>query len=209
MFTLGPMVAESGNGPGSFLIIAFSKGPIDERGMPEVTGLKPECPFASSRDQPILMAEALQRSETPAMAPGIAILGIQARKSAIPTLTIGTFVTAASAANLLVGTMVFVEFIIISLVSRNGRDILMGFWLVLLLSVLIWMIASLMCVVVLTPRWLCTLAQRLFVVRAKSSPSEASGVWDLWLDGPHEYIGAISSSRRSPWFGADLEQSDL
>jgi hypothetical protein len=83
------------------------------------------------------------------------------QKRAIPTLTIGTFVQAAIVANLLVGSLVFVEFSVMSLVNHHGIDSKMGLWLVLFVTVLIWGTASVMCVVALTPRWIAMLVQWL------------------------------------------------
>ena len=116
------------------------------------------------------------------MAPPKSIDGKNALKRAIPALTLGTFVQAASVANLLVATLVFIEFSVISLVNRDGRDFQMGLWLVPFVTLVIWGTASVMCVVTLTPTWLCTLGRRLIRGPARSSPSDRSGVWDDWLD---------------------------
>ena len=98
--------------------------------------------------------------------------GKYAQKGAIPTLTLGTFVHAASVANLLVATLVFIEFSVMSLVNRDGRDFQMGLWLVPFVTMVIWGTATVMCVVALLPRWLCTLGRRLIGGRARSSPSK-------------------------------------
>jgi hypothetical protein len=121
------------------------------------------------------------------------------QKGAIPTLTIGTFAQAASLATLLVGTLVFVEFSVMSLVNHHGRDFRMRLWLVLFVTVLIWGTASVMCVVALTPRWIAMLVQWLVDRPARSTPSNRSGVWDEWLDSPAEGIVPASIIGELEW----------
>jgi Cu/Ag efflux pump CusA len=104
-------------------------------------------------------------------------------KREIPTPRIGTFARAASVANLIVGTLVFVEFSVISVVNRDGRGFQMGLWLVPFVTAVIWGTASVMCVVGLTPTWISMLGRWLIGGAARSSPSARSGVWDHWLDG--------------------------
>ena len=48
-----------------------------------------------------------------------------------------TFVRAARVANLLVATVVFLDFSVMSLVNRDGRALQMGLWLVPFLTVVI------------------------------------------------------------------------
>jgi hypothetical protein len=112
------------------------------------------------------------------------IHGNSAVKGEVPTLTLGTFVQAASVANLLVSTLVFIEFSVTSLVNHDGRDFQMGLWLVPFVTMVIWGTASVMCVVTLTPRWFSRLGRWLTGGPARHSPSERSGVWDDWLDSP-------------------------
>jgi hypothetical protein len=120
------------------------------------------------------------------------------QKGAIHTLTVGTFVQAAIVANLIVGTLVFSEFSIMSLVKRGGRDFKMRLWLVLFVTVLIWGTASVMCVVALTPRWIAMLVQWLIGGIARSSPPAKSAVWDDWLDSPAEGIVPCATTPGMP-----------
>ena len=113
--------------------------------------------------------------------------GKYAQKGAIPTLTLGTFVQAASVANLLVATLVFIEFSVMSLVNRDGRDFQMGLWLVPFVTMVIWGTATVMCVVALTPK--VALHAREAADR-RTSPVltiRKSGVWDDWLDSPEPH----------------------
>jgi hypothetical protein len=104
------------------------------------------------------------------------------RKATIPLITLGTFARAAGAANLIVGTLVLVEFSVFSLVNRAGRDILLGLWLILFVTIVIWTIASLMGVVVLGSKWIWNRGHSLVRRVAGSSPASASSLWDEWLD---------------------------
>ncbi len=61
-----------------------------------------------------------------------------ASKGEIPILTVRTFARAASVANLLVGTLVFVQFSVMSLANRDGRAFKMGLWLVPFVTAVIW-----------------------------------------------------------------------
>jgi hypothetical protein len=120
-------------------------------------------------------------------------------KGEIPIVTIGTIARAAGVANLIVGTLVFVEFSVISLVDRDGRDFKMGLWLVPFVTAVIWGTASVMCVVALTPRWLSMLGRRLIRGPARYSPLDRSGVWDDWLDSPTEGIVPASIAGELQW----------
>jgi hypothetical protein len=122
------------------------------------------------------------------MAPSKSIDRKHSPKVAIPCVTLGSFVQAAGLANLLVATLVFIEFTAVSLVKRDGSDFLTGlYWLIPVVTLVIWGTATVMCVMALLPRWLCTLGRRLIGGRARSSPSESSGVWDDWLDSPEPH----------------------
>jgi len=122
-----------------------------------------------------------------------------AAKREIPALTIGTFIQAAIVANLIVGTLVFVEFCVMSLVNRDGRDFRMGLWLVTFVILVIWSTASVMCMVTLTPRWISMLGRWLIGEPARSSPPARSGVWDDWLDSPTEGIVPASIIGELQW----------
>jgi hypothetical protein len=98
-------------------------------------------------------------------------------------LTPWTFVRAAGLANLLVATMVFVEFSGIALVQHDPKAFQMGLWLVPFVTLVIWTTAAVLYLLFLAPGALRALGRRL-VARCRSSLSAGSGVWDEWLDSP-------------------------
>ncbi len=110
-----------------------------------------------------------------------------APSGAIPVLKPWTFVRAASLANLLVATLVFVEFSVIAIVNHDGRDFKMGLWLVPFVTLVVWSTAIVIYVVALTQRGLAKLGRRLIQGCAWSSPSDRSPVWDDWLDSRKQY----------------------
>jgi hypothetical protein len=93
------------------------------------------------------------------------------------------FVRAAALANLLVATMVFVEFSGIALVEHDPKAFQMGVWLVPFVTLVIWTTAAVLCLLFLAPGALRALGRRL-VARCRSPLSAGSGVWDEWLDSP-------------------------
>jgi hypothetical protein len=109
-----------------------------------------------------------------------------AQMGAIPDVTIGIFVRSAGLANLLVATLVLIEFSAIALVNHDGKAFQLGLSLIPLVTVVIWATAAVLCVGALTPRWLLLLGRRL-IRTSRFSPSDRSGVWDDWLDSyePH------------------------
>jgi hypothetical protein len=121
------------------------------------------------------------------MAPPKSIDRNKAPNGAIPALTPWTFVRAAGLANLLVATLVFVEFSAIAIVNHDSRAFQMRLWLFPLVTLVIWGTAAVLCVLALTPRWLWTLRRRLIGGPVRSSPSERSGLWDDWLDSPEPH----------------------
>jgi hypothetical protein len=104
-------------------------------------------------------------------------------KDAIPAPTPSTFVRAASLANLFVATLVFIEFGAIALVNHDSGAFYMVFWLIPLVTLVIWGTAAVLCVVHLASKRVGTLARRLSG-SVGASPSVRSGVWDGWLDSP-------------------------
>jgi hypothetical protein len=125
---------------------------------------------------------ALQLSGTSAMSLPKSIDRKKAPSGAMPALTPWTFVRAASLANLLVATLVFVEFSVIEIVNHDGGAFLLGLLLVPFVTLVIWGTAAALCVLALAPRWLCTLGR--LIRPARFSLSDKSGVWDDWLDSP-------------------------
>jgi hypothetical protein len=117
------------------------------------------------------------------MAPKKPIDRKNSQHDTIPAVTASTFVRAACLANLLVATLVFVEFCAIALFEHNGESFLLGLSLILMLTAVIWTTAALLGVVTLTPRRLWMLKHRL-TGSSRSMRSGKSRVWDDWLDGP-------------------------
>ena len=103
-------------------------------------------------------------------------------------LTPWTFVRAAGLVNLLVATMVFAEFSVMSLVEHDFKTFQLGLWLVPFVTVVIWVAATVLCLLALAPGALRALGRRL-VARCRSSLSAGSGVWDEWLDSPGRHDG--------------------
>jgi hypothetical protein len=68
-------------------------------------------------------------------------------------------------------------------VFRSGTTLLVGFTLLLLMSLAIWVTAAVLGGVVLVPRWLWSLGWRR-VQPARSSDGGRVGVWDEWLGSP-------------------------
>jgi hypothetical protein len=120
--------------------------------------------------------------------------GKSTQKAAIPSLTLETFVRAASAVNVIVGTLVFIEFSVFSLVNRSGRDLVLGIFLLPFVTLVIWSIAAAMCVLALGPKWLWSLGQRLIRGISPPRPMGSLGVWDDWLDSPPGGVVLISRS---------------
>ncbi len=140
--------------------------------------------FASLCHKPILTVMALQLSGTSEMALPKSIDRKKAPRGAMPALTSWNFVRAASLANLLVATLVFVEFSVIAIVNHDDRAFQLGLWLVPFVTLVIWGTAAVLCLLALAPRCLPTLGRRLIGGPVRSPPSDRSGVWDDWLDSP-------------------------
>jgi hypothetical protein len=94
-----------------------------------------------------------------------------------------TFVRAAAFANLIVGTMVFVEFGILPILDHQLNTFWLGLMLALLSTVVVWCAGALICVIVLAPSRLLRL-WRTIRVPNRFTQSGSSTVWDDWLDGP-------------------------
>jgi hypothetical protein len=92
-------------------------------------------------------------------------------------------VRAAGFTNLLIAALCLIEFCILAVVFRSGTTLVVGFTLLLLMSLAIWLTAAVLGGVVLVPRWLWSSVRRR-VQPARSSPGDGSGVWDEWLDSP-------------------------
>jgi hypothetical protein len=117
------------------------------------------------------------------MAPPRSIDGKNVLQGAIPAVTPWTFIRAAGLANLLVATLVVIEFSVIALVQRDGRALHVGLCLVLFAMLVVCGASAVLGVVALTPGRLWRLGRRL-IGPARSSPPDKSGVWDDWLDNP-------------------------
>jgi len=103
-----------------------------------------------------------------------------------PEPTPRTFVRAAGLANLLVATLVFVEFSVIAVVKNDPRVFAIGLLFVPSFTLAIWVIAVVLYFLALGPRALRALG-RCLVRRPRSLPAARSGVWDEWLDRPEPH----------------------
>ena len=101
-------------------------------------------------------------------------------------LTPRTFVHAAGLANLLVATVVFVEFSGMALVEHDPKAFQIGLWLVPFVTLVIWASAVVLYLLALGPRALRALGRRL-VRGHRFFPAARSGVWDEWLDRPETH----------------------
>jgi hypothetical protein len=145
------------------------------------------------------MILAIQRSGTSAMAPRKTMEGKNALKGAIPAPSAWLFVRAAIVANLMVATLVFSEFSVMSIVNHESKDFQMGLWLVPFVTLVVWSSETLFYVVALILGWLHTLRRWLIARSARSLPSNKSGVWDDWLDSPAEGIVPASIMGELQW----------
>jgi hypothetical protein len=102
-------------------------------------------------------------------------------------LTPRTFGRAAGLANLIVVTTVIVEFSVLSLVEHDPKTFQMGLWLVPVVTLVVWVIAAVLCLLALVPRGLRVLGRRR-AGRSRSPRAAESGVWDDWLDSPTHRI---------------------
>jgi len=102
-------------------------------------------------------------------------------------LTPWTFVRAAGLANLVVATLVFVEFSGIALVEHDPKAFQVGLWLVPFVTLVISGAATVLYLRALAPRALRALG-RCLEGQSRASLSARSGVWDDWRDspGPHD-----------------------
>jgi len=142
--------------------------------------------FRSPFDNASLKALAHRHTETSVMAHAKLIDSQNALKDGIPALTPWTFVRAGGLANLLVATLVFIEFSAIALVNHDGKAFQLGLLLVPLMTVVIWGTAAVLFVGASMPKWLWMLRRRM-IGTSRSSTSARSGVWDRWLDGPEPH----------------------
>src|SRR5262245_2561551 len=102
-------------------------------------------------------------------------LGIQYGARSEPTPR--TFVRSASLANLLVATMVVVEFSVIAWVDHDPKAFRFGLWVVPIVTLITWATAAVLHFLEMVTRALRALGRRL-VGRPRSFPSARSGVWD-------------------------------
>jgi hypothetical protein len=115
-----------------------------------------------------------------------AIDGLGIRDGTRSEPTPRTFARAAGLANLLVATLVFVEFSGMALVEHDSWPFEIGLWLVPLVTLVIWASAVVLYFLALGPKAIRVLGRHL-VGRPPSSPSAKSGVWDDWLDRPDRH----------------------
>jgi hypothetical protein len=101
-------------------------------------------------------------------------------------LTPWVFVRAAGLANLLVATPVFAVLSVRALIDHDPKAFEIGLGLGVSLTLVIWAIATVLCLLFLAPRGLRALGRRL-VARSRTSLSARSAVWDDWLDSPEPH----------------------
>ena len=147
---------------------------------------QPNRTFSSMCDQPILTELALQLTRTSTMALGKFIDGKKSLDGAMPDVTVRLFVRSASLANLVVATLVFIEFSVMAIINRNGEMFQLGLSLIPLVTIVIWGTTAVIFVGALTPKWLGPLGRRV-IGTSRSSISGSSGVWDHWLDSPETH----------------------
>jgi hypothetical protein len=120
------------------------------------------------------------------MEPSKAIDRKNGPNAAVPDPTLWTFVRAASVANLLVATIVLVDFIALAVSNHDGKAFYMGLWLVPFVTLVIWGTSAVLFVGASTPKWLRMLGRRLSGT-SRYFQSGRSGVWDHWLDSPEPH----------------------
>jgi hypothetical protein len=131
----------------------------------------------------MLILLAIQGSGTSAMAPPRSKNGKDDLKDADPDAKNGQFARTAGVANLLVASLVFIEFSTLALINHDFKLLLLGLWLVSYVTLVVWCSAAVIGVAYFTPRWLGMLRKRLMGT-VRSSPSDRSELWDDWLDSP-------------------------
>jgi hypothetical protein len=99
-------------------------------------------------------------------------------------VTLWNFVCEAAVANLLVATLVFVEFSGFALVNLNPEDFRLGLWFIPFVTLVIWgnttvfyFLAMALWGIQMLRGWLTD----------QSSLSAKAGVWDDWLDRPEPH----------------------
>jgi hypothetical protein len=103
-----------------------------------------------------------------------------------PEPTPWTFVRAAGLANLLVATMVVVEFSVIAWVDYDPKAFRFGLWAVPIVTLITWATAAVLHFLESFTEALRALGRRL-VGGTRSFPSARRGVWDDWLDRPEPH----------------------
>lgn len=101
---------------------------------------------------------------------------------AVPEPTIWTFVQAATAASLIVSTLILVVFCFMALGDHQRGVLLLGLSLVPFATLVVWSTTAVFYLGVRAAGLLGKL--KLPVKHVRSSPSGNSGVWDDWLDIP-------------------------
>jgi hypothetical protein len=109
------------------------------------------------------------------MAPQKSIDRKNALNAEIPDPTLGIFVRSASVANLLVATLVFIEFSALAIVNHDGKTFQLGLWLVPFVTLVIWGTAAVLFVGASMPKWLWLIGRRL-TGTSHCLPSRRSGV---------------------------------
>jgi hypothetical protein len=99
-------------------------------------------------------------------------------------MTPGMFVWTTTQATVLFATVLVVTSIVFSLLDNDDEMFQTMFWLVPVLTLFVWGVATVMYFVELIPKWLWILGLRLREGRARPLPSGKLAVGDDWLDSP-------------------------
>jgi hypothetical protein len=110
---------------------------------------------------------------------------LDAGNGAWSDVTLWNFVRAAAVANLLVATLVFVEFSGFALVNHNPEDFRLGLWLIPFVTLVIWGTTTVFYLLTMALWGILALRRRLG--RPGTSLSARSAVWDDWLDRPEPH----------------------
>jgi hypothetical protein len=115
-------------------------------------------------------------------------------KDADPAATIGELARTAGVANLLVASLVLIEFSALALIDHDVKLFCVGLWLVSYVTLVVWCSAAVIGVAYFTPRWLGMLRRRL-MGSVPSSPSDRFRLWDDWLDSPEPPNSVTTADR--------------
>jgi hypothetical protein len=103
------------------------------------------------------------------------------------TLLIQSFVRSAAISNLIVATLVFLEFTCMALFQHDPKTFQIGLWLIPYVTVVIWGSATVIFSLMVVANGFRTVVPWL-LERSRISRTARSGVWDYCLDGPESHV---------------------